>query len=243
MLMQRKCAFLCIAIAILIAGCSSPESSLQPVLAAPVPVGPMASQASDEASVSVGWAQHTRASSDVPLSTAARALVDRLTEKTENGVQHQLVDTTGFPQAMPSLVSTEYAPDVSRPPDYNVQPPTRGLTADGTSVSLVEKDWTGLVLVPVDAQYAKAYTSMVRLTAIEAHPLKDGRVRVWTRVRNLASKPAKVGVACYFEMEDKMTSSARFYSLDVPVGGYRDVFFVSSIGTLSRYTVLVRSEK
>jgi hypothetical protein len=84
---------------------------------------------------------------------------------------------------------------------------------------------------------------MVRLTAIEAHPLKDGRVRVWTRVRNLASKPAKVGVACYFEMEDKMTSSARFYSLDVPVGGYRDVFFVSSIGTLSRYTVLVRSEK
>jgi hypothetical protein len=177
-----------------------------------------------------------------PVPAEAQAVVERLTEPVDDGTQHEVAEATGFPQAMASLQAGAEAPTVDQPVNYSSQPPTRGLTADGASAELVERDWTGIVLVPVNAEFAKAYTSTVRLTSIEAHPLKDGRVRTWMRVRNVTRAPVQVGVACRFMMKEiGEATSPRFYSLDIPVGSYRDVFFVSPVGTLMSYTVLVKA--
>ena len=143
---------------------------------------------------------------------------------------------------MATLQAGVFAPGVDKPQGLSNQPPARGLTADGRSAELVERDWSGVVLVPVIAQVSKAYTSGVRLTAIEAHPLKDGRVRVWTRVRNITGAPMAAEVACTYRMQgDFDMTSPRFYYLGVPAGEFRDVFFVSGAGVIDNYTVLVRS--
>ncbi len=213
---------------LLIAGCSTPPPPPPPKPAKPV-VAPQPPPPPPAPVVT-------------PVSTEAKAVVERLTEPVDSGAQHQVAEATGFPQAMASLESGAAAPAVDQPVNYGSQPPTRGLTADGASAELVERDWTGIVLVPVNAEFAKAYTSIVRLTSVEAHPLKDGRVRTWMRVRNVTRAPVQVGVACRFTMKELgEPTSPRFYSLDIPVNEYRDVFFVSPTGTLMNYTVLVKA--
>jgi hypothetical protein len=227
--------------ALLVAGCSTPQKT--PASKAAKPAAPaVAPAAPKKAEPAVAPAPAAAPVAPVAVSPEAQALVERLTEPTDSGAQHEVVESTGFPQAMASLQPGAAAPSVDQPVNYNGQPPTRGLTADGATAELVERDWTGVVLVPVNAEFAKAYTSIVRLTSIEAHPLTDGRVRTWMRVRNVTSVIARVGVACRFMMkgQDEATTG-RYYSLEIPVGEYRDVFFVSPAGSLSSYTVLVKA--
>lgn len=153
---------------------------------------------------------------------------------------HEISDTTGFPQAIASLAPGAHAPK-TEVIYIGSQPPVRGLTADGSSTDLVEKDWTGLILVPLNTSLSKAHTSAVRLIKVEAHPLSDGRVRVWIRVKNIGDKSLPTEIACIFKMQGETTSeSPYFYELEVPGQAYRDVFFVSPLGQLNTYTVLVR---
>jgi hypothetical protein len=156
-------------------------------------------------------------------------------------LQHELSETTGFPEAMSSLQPGARAPALEFSEETN-QPPARGLTADGNSTQLVERDWTGLVLVPVATSLAKAYSSDVRLLKVEAHPLTDGRVRIWTRVHNVSNGTLPAEIAFEFRMKGMgRPPSPYFYQLEVPGNTYRDVFFVSPEGDLTSYTVLVRS--
>jgi hypothetical protein len=105
------------------------------------------------------------------------------------------------------------------------------------------RDWTGLVLVPISASLSKAYTTEVRLLKVEAHPLNDGRVRVWTRIHNVGNRTMPGQVACAFRMRGlPIPTSPYFYELQVPAHGFRDVFFISPDGELTAYTVLVRSQ-
>jgi hypothetical protein len=171
------------------------------------------------------------------LSAETAALVEHLTTTVGS---HEMSSTTGFPGALSSLEPGAPAPQVEHV-DMAGQPPARGLTADGNTTALVEKDWTGLVLVPISTSLSKAYTSDVRLTKVEAHPLNDGRVRIWTRVHNIGPTPLPAEIACEFRMQGTHANSPYFYQLDVPARGFRDVFFISPDGTLNAYTVLVRS--
>jgi hypothetical protein len=144
---------------------------------------------------------------------------------------------------MASLAPDALPPKIEQV-DSRGQPPPRGLTADGDSVSLVERDWTGLVLVPINKSLSKAYTSAVRLLKVEAHPLKDGRIRVWIRMQNVGQKKLPSEIACTFTMRgDVQPMSPNFYELEVPGREYRDVFFVSPLGELLNYTVLIRSNQ
>jgi hypothetical protein len=178
----------------------------------------------------------------VAISPAAAAVVERFTQGTGDTLQHEKAETTGFPAALATLQAGVAAPGVDKIQSNRSQPPTRGLTADGRSAELVERDWSGVVLVPVIAQVSKAYTAGVRLTAIEAHPLNDGRVRVWTRVRNITGTAIAAEVACTFRMQGASDMSMpRFYFLQLPAGEFRDVFFVCGAGEINNYTVLVRS--
>ncbi len=170
------------------------------------------------------------------------ATVEHLTQDGKGETMaHELSDTTGFPQAMSSLAPGAQAPKTEPALYIGTQPPTKGLTADGNSTDLVEKDWTGLVLVPLNTSLSKAHTSAVRLIKVEAHPLSDGRVRVWMRVKNIGDKTLPTEIACIFRMQgEKSSESPFFYELEVPGQEFRDVFFVSPAGQLNTYTVLVR---
>ena len=177
------------------------------------------------------------------LTPEAEAVVRRLTYTGGDNTVHELADTTGFPSALDSLQPGVRSPKTETPRNPALPPP-KGLTADGNSTELVERDWTGLVLVPVNAALAKAYTSEVRLLRVEAHPLHDGRLRIWARFRNLSRRTLPAEIACSFRMRGETTAnSPYFYEIEVPAGADRDVFFVSPDGELSAYTVLVRSEE
>ncbi len=177
-----------------------------------------------------------------PLAKEVTALVAHLTEPDQTDtLAHDITDTTEFPEAMASLAPGAQAPKIEPTAARSGMPPPRGLTADGDSVDLVERDWTGLVLVPINKALSKAYTSAVRLLKVEAHPLQDGRVRVWIRLQNIGQKQLPSEIACTFSMRgDDKPMSPNFYELQVPGREYRDVFFVSPAGELSTYTVLIR---
>ncbi|MGC4073375.1 MAG: hypothetical protein QM760_12835 [Nibricoccus sp.] len=177
------------------------------------------------------------------LTPEAEAVVYRFTHAASGSTAHELAESTGFPSALASLQTGAPAPKVETLGNVTLPPP-KGLTADGNSTELVERDWTGLVLVPVNAALAKAYTTQVRLLKVEAHPLHDGRLRIWARIRNVSDRTLPAEIACSFRMRGETTAnSPYFYQLQVPSGAYRDVFFVSPDGELSAYTVLVRSEE
>jgi hypothetical protein len=221
---------------------SRPTAAAKPAAsqAAPVAVAPVAAPkptAATQPSFSAPVIEQPIAAPK--LSPEAAALVERLTGG-GGALPHEMAEATSFASAIESLQPGAPAPRIE-PNDGSPQPPARGLTADGNTTALVERDWTGLVLVPISTSLSKAYTSDVRLTKVEAHPLNDGRVRIWTRVHNTGSEALSADIACEFRMKSGGLNSPYFYQLDVPGYGYRDVFFVSPDGQLNSYTVLVRS--
>lgn len=170
----------------------------------------------------------------------ALAVVEKLTQSGSGAMPHTLAGDTGFPEAMVSLRPGAAAPVVNGAVDSRV--PTRGLTADGSTTDLVEKDWTGIVLVPLDKMFSKLHNARIRILSIEAHPLADGRIRVWVRLLNKANEPVPAEVGCNFRLRGAPEpGGARFYPLPLDPGGTRDVFFVSPQGDLLEYTVLVRT--
>jgi hypothetical protein len=197
-------------------------------------------------------------------------VVARLTQPDSPAIlPHKIDPATAFPQALASLSPTGAAPKVlapsatapkgdappatspngaAPPDDYKImidpnRPPTKGLTADGVTTDLVMHDWTGIVLVPLDTSVSRAHTVLVTIDRIEAHPLDNGQVRIWARVRNISGGVLPSEVACSFRTaESPEPERPIFYKLDIPHGDYRDVFFVSPEGrNLNSYTVLVRS--
>lgn len=154
---------------------------------------------------------------------------------------HALVDTTSFPESIKSLQPGAQAPKFEYLKPSRTVAPVEGLTADGNSTQLIVRDWTGLVLVPISTSLSVAHTSNVRLLKVEAHPLNDGRVRIWIRVQNPGQRQLASEVACAFRMQTEgPVATPYFYELQVPGQEFRDVFFVSPEGKLNTYTVLVR---
>lgn len=220
---------------------TKPSAPTAPKAAVPTAPAPVVAPA--PAAVPIAPTPPEKPAAPPKLTPEAEAVVYRLTHAAGSNTAHEIAGTTGFPQAMASLQIGARAPSVETIGSGPL-PPARGLTADGSSTALELRDWTGLVLVPINTSLSKAYTSEVRLLKVEAHPLHDGRVRVWTRVRNLGSKPLPSEIACSFRMRGETTpNSPYFYRLEVPAGEFRDVFFVSPDGELSAYTVLVRTDE
>jgi hypothetical protein len=176
------------------------------------------------------------------LTPEAAAVIERLTQPSDStATLHEVSDSTSFPEALASLQEGVRAPQVKSDVDISGLPPAKGLTADGNSTELIERDWTGLVLVPISTSFSKAFTAHTKILKVEAHPLNDGRVRIWMRVRKLINVP--VQVACTFRMRgETTTNSALFYDLDLPYGEIRDVFFVSPEGEGNAYTALSRGK-
>src|SRR5258708_16407446 len=188
-------------------------------------------------------------------------VVERLTQaKDPDILPHKIDDKTEFPESLASLAPEAKPPTVVPPPSEivvkevkgkdappeHVRPPSKGLTSDGSTSELLMKDWTGIVLVPVDiTKVAKAHTVRVTLNRIETHPLATGQVRVWTRIKNIDPEAdLSAEVACSFRTVEKSDEDqAKFYKLIIPRRDFSDVFFVSPAGmNLNEYTILIRAE-
>jgi hypothetical protein len=176
------------------------------------------------------------------LSPEAKQVTEEFIQSGQGKADYVVTDTTGFPESLLSLQPGRPKPKWVAPVDYSGVP-SRGLTADGYTIDLVERDWTGIILTPVLAQVAKAYVSGIQLSNVEIHPLTDGRVRIWVRLRNQRSDGVPTEVACSFRTQAQLEPVTLFYRLDIPSKGSRDVFFVSPGGSATSYTVLVRRAK
>ena len=229
---------------VILAGCvTQPASAPAPVAAKPTPAAPAVPVVELSAQANAALTQSMPAP---PLSTEAAEFVAHFTMPGGTGdtPTHEIADTTSFPAALASLQPGAHAPKFDAADTSRTLAPPEGLTADGNSTQLVVRDWTGLVLVPISTSLSVAHTSAVRLLKVEAHPLSDGRVRIWVRVQNVGKQDFSSEVACAFRMRaEGPVSSPYFYELQVPARGFRDVFFVSPEGKLSTYTVLVRATR
>jgi hypothetical protein len=182
---------------------------------------------------------------DLPPPTPA-STIERLTAKLDPEVQpHRLEPNTAFPEAIPTLEQGAKAPIVDAAPPDSEPPPTWGITIDPDTGSAVMRDWTGLVLVPIVTLPSRAHSIAVSFTHIEAHPLKDGRIRVWTRIQNESDDDQTIAVGCSFKTaEVPEPGDTIFYPLLVQRSAYRDVFFISPASkNISAYTLLARKHR
>lgn len=107
-----------------------------------------------------------------------------------------------------------------------------------------DRDWGGVVLVPDTAKLAKAYTSNVRLSRVEAHPIDGERLRVWARIQNLTDMSMTAEVGCEFRSSQYThVDGARFEPMMILAGGFVDVQFVSPQDRVESYTVMVKGER
>lgn len=114
------------------------------------------------------------------------------------------------------------------------------LEADSTIVIPVNRDWKGVVLIPDSVQMARAYSTSVRMSRIEAHPLDGGLVRVWSRIENLTAKAMRIETACEFRFVNRRAVLTPFRSLWIPAGGAIDVDFLSQFNRVNAYTLMVK---
>ncbi len=198
------------------------------------------------------------------LSLAHKMLVNP-PEGNERILPHVVENKTYFKESLNYLVKGGYAPQVESHEESGA--PVIDLTAQAKmahsrgSVSFSKddekmkqsaaefgnrparkmEDWTGLVLKPESAIVSKGYNTAVSIPRIEAHPLRDDRIRVWSRIQNETEESLKVDVACFFQYEG-MTEQARpvFTPIDVPSNSFRDINFVSETSGVESYTILVR---
>ncbi|MGB0745081.1 MAG: hypothetical protein ACPGSB_11215 [Opitutales bacterium] len=103
------------------------------------------------------------------------------------------------------------------------------------------RDWSGIVLVPDGVTLSRAYSSIVSLDRVETHPIDGGRLRVWSRIRNLTSEDLTVETACEFRFEGSLRSYPAFRPSFIPGGGAADVIFVSPRNGAIAYTLMVKN--
>ena len=140
---------------------------------------------------------------------------------------HKKVKETQFEGAMDTLAPTAVAKPVLQPTltQGSSRAPRKGLTIDGEEMRF--RDWTGVVLVPVDLTISKLHVLDVDIEHVEAHPLQDGSLRVWARVRNKTRGVIAAELGCYFHTHEHPDGPAtRFFPVSIEPNGIEDIFFV-----------------
>jgi hypothetical protein len=175
----------------------------------------------------------------------ARILINPNVEEAKKVLPHTIDDRTFFEESLDYLVEGAPSPKI-------VQMVQAGRPARKPVPAVVPKDvnnqpyqifrnWTGAVLVPDLKVVSKAYTDLVTLARVEAHPIDDGRIRVWARVQNLTDEPLLLQQDCTFQIAGSAgIEKPYFESLEVPAADFRDVMFESDTKGVVAYTILVR---
>jgi hypothetical protein len=104
----------------------------------------------------------------------------------------------------------------------------------------MERDWGGLILVPDNVQLSRAFSTTVSLARIEAHPLEDGRLRVWMRIVNETDDALSIRVNCSFSGSQNQLGGVSRDNLTLPEGASLDTTFISPFRDVKAYTILVK---
>lgn len=175
----------------------------------------------------------------------AKILVNPDVEEAKEILPHTIDDRTYFEESLDYLAEGATAPRIvqviraDRP--ARVAVPTIVPKDANNQPYQVFRNWTGAVLVPDLKVVSKAYTDLVTLARVEAHPIDDGRIRVWARVQNLTDEPLLLQQDCTFRMAGSPGLEKPFFeSLELPAADFRDVMFESDTKGVVAYTILVR---
>jgi len=149
----------------------------------------------------------------------------------------KIADTAGADQ------STLAAVNPINPPNHSTAttPERIPLLNDSAAAKIeVQLDWEGIVLVPDAAKLARAYTSAVALTRVEAHPVDDGRLRVWARIRNRTEAPLPIAIGCEFRTQGREIERPHFMETVLAPGEAIDARFLSRQDKIHAYTILAK---
>lgn len=154
---------------------------------------------------------------------------------------HKIEKVTEFPQSLAAIAPGASKPEV-RAPEQNpaaLVHVEKGKSQSGAEVAL-PRTWDGTVLVPDRLKMARAFSTDVSLPRIEAHPLTDGNLQVWVRIKNDVQQSRLSQVACIFRDLKGSQDKTDFVSVDIPPSAFVDVYFISPVADVSAYTILVR---
>ncbi|RKX35124.1 MAG: hypothetical protein DRP71_04780 [Verrucomicrobia bacterium] len=175
----------------------------------------------------------------------AKILINPDVEEAKVVLPHTIDDRTYFEESLDYLAEGAPAPKIvqviraDRP--ARVPVPTVVPKNVNDQPYQIFRNWTGAVLVPDLKVVSKAYTDLVTLARVEAHPIEDGRIRVWARVQNLTDEPLLLQQDCTFRMVGSTGLEKPFFeSLEIPAADFRDVMFESDTKGVVAYTILVR---
>ncbi len=175
----------------------------------------------------------------------ARILINPDVEEAKEVLPHTIDDRTYFEESLDYLVEGAPAPKIVQviQPNRPARKPAPTVVPKDVNNQPYQifRNWTGDVLVPDLKVVSKAYTDLVTLARVEAHPIDDGRIRVWARVQNLTDEPLLLQQDCTFRIVGSSGMEKPYFeSLEVPAADFRDVMFESDNRGVVAYTILVR---
>lgn len=180
------------------------------------------------------------------LSPAANRLVAPAVEAKDT-LPHKVDSATEFPAAMDSLAKGSHKPKLRSTSEATnvvrveaVPAIQKGPAPAAAPSKPIEQDWDGTVLIPEGTQMSQAFTTDVKLTRIEAHPLTNNALRVWVRVQNITAAPLETRVACNFKSSSSEDKKTAFIPVTIAPEEAVDVYFMSPMPNVTNYTVLVR---
>ncbi|WP_309386124.1 hypothetical protein [Cerasicoccus frondis] len=179
-----------------------------------------------------------------PLPKAASNFIAN-NEQADVEMPHTVDVATEFPAALESVQIGSRKPELRGvEAGHNVvrveKAPAISKPGQATTPKDLERDWDGTVLIPAGTQMSHAHTDNVEFGRIEAHPLADGSLRVWVRVKNIVDRDLEIRIACNFQSVTQEQMKTAFVSTEIPVGDAIDVYFMSPMPNVISYTILAR---
>ncbi|MGJ8652081.1 MAG: hypothetical protein ACSHX8_02295 [Opitutaceae bacterium] len=114
------------------------------------------------------------------------------------------------------------------------------ITSAGNVEIGTSRDWGGVVLVPDGVKLSRAHTTGLLISRVEAHPIDDGRLRVWARIENLTGQPLPVETGCEFRFVGRRAALTKLHPVWIPASGAIDVDYVSSEHGVNAYTLMAK---
>lgn len=180
-----------------------------------------------------------------PIPREAKILVNPNEEEAKVVLPHRVEDSTYFEESLGYLAEGAVGPKVIRSlPANNLTGDALNRLEPGRHLGTLDaraRNWMGAVLVPDMKIVSKAHTDLVSLDRVEAHPIEDGRLRVWARIRNQTGETLRLERDCTFRFVGQLgMAKPRFETMEIPAAAVRDVMFESEKKGVAAYTLLIR---
>ncbi|WP_309400542.1 hypothetical protein [Cerasicoccus maritimus] len=190
----------------------------------------------------IGCDQESTSSSQVPQSASNFVSAG---DEGQIEMPHTIDTATEFPAALASISIGSQKPELrGSEVGHTVvrveKAPAIAKSGQPMAKNQLEQDWDGTVLIPSGTQMSHARSDNVDFGRIEAHPLADGSLRVWVRVKNVTHTDLITRMACNFQSASNERIKTSFATTTIPADDAVDVYFMSPMPNVVSYTILVR---